>query len=474
MASIALMGLLTGFAKGAKERAEREREENEELIKTRLKLASVAKQKRETETAARKTALTERYNTISPFLDGSESEVVKLALISNEAIAKDFVERKSRGESVDFDSYLVRNNDKIPTNFESVQKYIDTISAAPAPVAPEQMRAAFGEERGFLGARTGVSPGRAERIARTLGGGASASQLLAYEQAAPVAGEPLMDYARINTELYPKEIKKPEEQLEHLQGKVVQFTRQFGENDERTQKAKQELAVTQAAIETLSEPQQNWSKRRNQLVAIIAGTATPGEKARAEVELRRGDAIDKNQLSPGDLFKFAQTAGSTAVSKKFGSEVGKNIAIVPTQEGGSTYQYIGAPSDELRRQVEATYESAVRAIFNRYVDPVTQQPINDAYRSVMDALLPRVTPAAPVETPAAAPPVRVSSTASAVPSTAPTAAPARSTGLGARPAPAQPSVNVAEARRNAQQAIAQGANAEAVKKRFKELTGQDY
>lgn len=199
MASIALMGLLTGFAKGAAERVEKEQEENEELIRTRLKLAAVAKQKRETETTARKTALTERYSTISPFLDGSESETEKLALISNEAIAKDFVERKSRGESVDLGSYLVINKDKIPTNFESVQKYIDTISAAPAPVAPDQMQAAFGEERGFLGARTGVSPGRAERIARTLGSGATAAELLAYEKTAPVAGEPLMDYARFGT-----------------------------------------------------------------------------------------------------------------------------------------------------------------------------------------------------------------------------------------------------------------------------------
>lgn len=199
MASIALMGLLTGFAKGAAERIEKEQEENEELIRTRLKLAAVAKQKRETETTARKTALTERYSTISPFLDGSESETEKLALISNEAIAKDFVERKSRGESVDLGSYLVTNKDKIPTNFESVQKYIDTISAAPAPVAPDQMQAAFGEERGFLGARTGVSPGRAERIARTLGSGATAAELLAYEKTAPVAGEPLMDYARFGT-----------------------------------------------------------------------------------------------------------------------------------------------------------------------------------------------------------------------------------------------------------------------------------
>ena len=135
MASIALTGLLTGLALGTAEKIKREREENEELITTRLKLAAVNKQKREAEVAAKKTALTERYSSISPFLSGTETEEEKLALISNDAIAKDFIDRRGKGEALDLSSYLITNKDKIPKSFETVQKYIDSLSAAPAGVS---------------------------------------------------------------------------------------------------------------------------------------------------------------------------------------------------------------------------------------------------------------------------------------------------------------------------------------------------
>ena len=59
------------------------------------------------------------------------------------------------------------------------------------------MQAALGDTRGFLGARTGVSAGRAEKIAGALGAG-SAAELFAYEHMEPVSAEPLMDVARIN------------------------------------------------------------------------------------------------------------------------------------------------------------------------------------------------------------------------------------------------------------------------------------
>lgn len=489
MASIALMGLLTGFAKGAAQRVEKEREENEELIKTRLKMAAVTKQKRDAEAAARRTALTERYSTISPYLDGSESEEQKLALISNEAIAKDFAERKSRGDPVNLQDYIVTNKEKIPTGFTSVQQYIDSISAAPAPIATEQMQSAFGSQRGFLGARTGVSAGRAEKIASSLGSGATAAQLLAYENAPAVSEEPLMDVARINAELYPKNIKKPEDQLEHLQGKVVQFTRQFGEDDPRTTKALEELATTESAIRTLTPTQRSWSKRRNELVAIVASPdTTVPEKDKAEVEIMRGDGIDKNMLSPGDLFKFAQTAGTNAVARKYGSLVGKDIAVTANADGSSSYTYIGDPGADVKKDIDAVYASAVRSVAGRFVDPMTRAPISDAYKAAIDSLLSgigtapanpvtpptaatapatRVTPAAPAAAPAA--------TRSAAPAAPPQAASATATpprGLGARTDVAVPP-NIVKLREEAQDAIARGADPAAVRQRFKRETGRD-
>ena len=233
MASIALMGLLTGFAKGASARIEKEREDNEALIQSRLKMAAINKQKRQAEIEARKTALTERYSALTPFLDGSEAEEEKLALLSNDAITKDFVDRRSRGEVVDLKQYLVMNKEKVPQNFTSVQQYIDTLSAAPQPVDPEQMQAALGDTRGFLGARTGVSAGRAEKIAGALGAG-SAAELLAYERMEPVSAEPLMDVAKINVEMFPQAPKSLDDQIERQTSVVSSVADKFGEDSEQT------------------------------------------------------------------------------------------------------------------------------------------------------------------------------------------------------------------------------------------------
>lgn len=456
MASIALIGLLTGFAKGAASRIEKEREENEELIKTRLKMAAVTKQKRDVEAAARRTALTERYSTISPYLDGSESEEQKLALISNEAIAKDFAERKSRGDPVNLQDYIVTNKEKIPTGFKSVQQYIDSISAAPAPIAPEQMQAAFGDQKGFLGIRTGVRAGRAEKIASSLGSGATAAQLLAYENAPSVSAEPLMDVASINAALYPKDIKKPEDQLDHIQGKVVQFRRQFGPDDPRTRKAIDELDATTAAIKTLSPDQFNWNKRRPELVGIIASpTTSVPDKIRAENELLRGDGIDKNMLSASDLSRFAQTAGTNAVARKFGSLVDKSIAVVTNNDGSTSYKYIGDPGEDVKKEIDSVFAAAVRNAAKRYVDPLTQDYINDAYRTAIESLLAGIgtAPAAPVPSPNASqqPAARTPAAASS----------------------SSPPPNIDEERQKALKAIAEGRDPVLVRQRFKEKTGRD-
>jgi hypothetical protein len=52
--ALALLGALAGFASGAAARVEKEREDNEELLKSRLKLAAINKKKREEELNARK------------------------------------------------------------------------------------------------------------------------------------------------------------------------------------------------------------------------------------------------------------------------------------------------------------------------------------------------------------------------------------------------------------------------------------
>lgn len=532
MASIALMGLLTGFAKGAAARIEKEKEENEALIQSRLKMAAINKKKREAEIEARKTALTERYSALTPFLDGSEAEEEKLALLSNDAITKDFVDRRSRGEVVDLKQYLVMNKEKVPQNFTSVQQYIDTLSAAPQPVAPEQMQAALGDTRGFLGARTGVSAGRAEKIAGALGAG-SAAELLAYERMEPVSAEPLMDVARINVELFPSSPKSLDDQIERQASVVSSTADRFGEDSEQTKEAVIRLNTLRQRKDVLDPDQQTFANRLDRLKTTALFDEDPAKREQAKKLLADAARLGKegegrklpSAMSMNNLLK---DAASKAVSSEFGQLIGSGIVIgTATDEGGNTfntYRYVGGNPQEQAR-IEATARKAMKNVVDTWLD-LDGNPLSEDIATALavngilrkdgkfqwDVAMP------PAEQ--KAPPTRTSATASQPANTTgrlailqqelaeeqsnlsktqdPTAkrriednisalnreiatVSRSSGGLGARPQPApaaaQParaSVNIAEARRNAQAAIAQGADAAAVRKRFKEMTGQDF
>ena len=107
--SVALMGFLTGLAKGSTERIKKEREDNEALIENRLKMAATNKLRREKEREAQRALLNERYSTISSYLPADATEEQKLALVSNEAIAKEYVAKRSAGADIDLNKFLVVN-----------------------------------------------------------------------------------------------------------------------------------------------------------------------------------------------------------------------------------------------------------------------------------------------------------------------------------------------------------------------------
>lgn len=304
MGAIALTGLLTGLALGGAERRKKEREENEELITTRLKIAAVNKQKRDVETSARKKELMDRYITISPYLDGSESEEQKLALLSNDVFAKGFVEKKSAGEVVDLDAYIQRNQDKLPKNFSTVQKYIDSISTTLEPVAPEQMQAALGEQRGFMGARTGVSPGRAERIARTMGSGASAAELLAYEQPATSAGDPLMGYARFGTITAEESFKTLESKAQKLRLKRLKE-----QDSDKQAMLDDEIDITEQSM--LAHKEATTARTPEQKQRTVADiTSSTNRYVNTRMQQRYGNdwlafSEEKTQLLPdGTVYTF--------------------------------------------------------------------------------------------------------------------------------------------------------------------------
>lgn len=477
--ALALLGLMTGLAKGAASRVEKQREENESLVKTRLQLAAINKKKREAEIEARKKELSDRYSSVQPFLYEGLTEEQKLALVSNEAITKDFVERRSRGEQVDVNNYLITVKDKIPTNFKSVQEYINTISAPPTAMTEEQMQGAFGRQEGILGANIGVSPGRAERIAAGLGGG-TAAELLAYENMQPVEAEPLADIARINVALFPREPKTLDEQITQAESVVSATADEFGEDSTQTDAAISRLETLRQRKSVLDPDQQSFATMLDRAKAAVANAKEPDQLKTAQQRLDRLIAIGKEGQgrklpSPASMNNLLTDAAAKAVARTYGPLIGQGIVTGSERdaEGNtfSTYRYTGGDA-EMRARIEATARSAMRTVAETFMDSdgspispdlITALSVNGvSFDPKTGKFNWTYTPPAAVQTtaPAAASAQRVQTPASQ-------AAPVRQ-GLGARPA------NIAEVRRNAQAAIAQGAPEAEVRKRFKEMTGQDF
>lgn len=480
--SIALLGLLGGFAKGASERIEKEREDNEELIKTRLKMAALNKDKRDKELDARRTALEERLALVSPYFettgDLEQDEKLKLGLISSPEIAKQFAER-AQSERVDPTKFLVLNDKLIPAGFTSVKEYIASLTQKPAAATEEQMKAAFDQE-GFLGAKTGVGMKKAEKIAGALGAG-SAAELLAYEKTEPLA-DPLLEMAKVNVTLFPRAPKTLDEQTTQQASVVSAIIDQFGEESAQAKEAVTRWNTLLQRKRVLDPEQQTYSAMLDALKKTALTSEDPDERDKAKKMLeeaaRLGKAGEGRKLpSAMSMNNLLKDAASKAVSSEFGQLIGSGIVIgTATDEGGNTfntYRYVGGNPQEQAR-IEATARKAMKNVVDTWLD-LDGNPLSEdiatalAVNGILRDKDGRFQWAVPT------PPPVVTQT--------PTRTEQPSQGLAARPQPAtaaqpaQParaSVNIAEARRNAQAAIAQGADAAAVRKRFKEMTGQDF
>jgi hypothetical protein len=274
---LALLGALAGFAQGLGSRVEKEREENEELVKTRLQLAAVNKKKREEEAKAIREELSGRYAEVMPWLEPTTDEAVKLALISNPEIAKQFAQRRRDGETIDAATFVREKADEIrkkaPKGFETVRKYIDSFGVAPTPMTEEQMQQAFGQKEGFMGFNVGTKPGRAEKIASGLGVG-SARELLAYENMQPLQKEPLADLATINTEQYGPMVDSVEKAYEKSQMNLFNAERRLNKDDPRLIRLREDTEALKAQIEA---PVKSLDERANKLASQLQMAESEGD-----------------------------------------------------------------------------------------------------------------------------------------------------------------------------------------------------
>lgn len=410
--SIALTGLLTGFAKGAKERIEKEREENEALIESRLKLANTNKLKREKERDAQKALLNQRYDLVSGYLPADATEEQKLALISNETVAKEFAAMRTKGEEVDLNKFLVINKDKIPQGFTSVRQYIDTIAAAPTALSQEQMQQAFGETRGFLGARTGVSAGRAEKLAQQYG--APAAELLAYEQPQQLPQMP--EVARMNVEMLKEVEKEPKSQEEMLKRARAQQTRAKLAGDNESYEQFKSLGD---AIESdMTKPLKSMEDRAQRLLNAMVDAQTPEEKAKIQSELSvvqsaiKGHKMATSTEQPEGSKPKTVAAIDSSIRRYVGTRMREDT-------GASWYKYteeksmdlpdgtkftfrgvkVDMPPDEQRKMFAAERQYMRQGLLeNNYINK-NGVPAYDAVREVMNNLgLSGSMPTAPQQT----------------------------------------------------------------------------
>jgi len=398
MAAIALAALASGFLTGAAKRVTREREESEELIQNRLKMAVLNKKASDEKRAARRDELQQRLEMVSPFFqstgDPEMDEKLKLGLISSPLIAKQFAEQ-AQNEVVDPKKFLRLQADKIPKNFTSVKDFIAGAGEAPEPVAPDQMQGML-SRTGFLGADVGVSPERADRLARSLGAG-SAAELLSYDSREPVDTTSLMELATINFDLYPAKLKTPKEQAEHIKSKIIQY--ELTRNKAEADNAKIELGRLEAVLATMTPEEASWTERRNKLLSVVASDrSTPEAKAKALAEIRRGDAVGA-PLSPDLLLKTATLAGTSALNNVYGPLIGNGITLLTAADGSTSFQIIpGTEAEQKQTDIRKTYEDGVRSVLRLVVDPVTQLP-NPSYEAVFRAFAmgfkPKETPPAP-------------------------------------------------------------------------------
>jgi len=223
-----------------------------------------------------------------------------------------------------------------------------------------------------------------------------------------------------------------------------------------------ELAVFQSMEAKVPTKQAEWSEQKIKLANRVIKGGKDGKEAQAEldkmVEVEAREVRQKHVKPAGEgegkvpalgtLNSFARDAGSRAVEAVHGKQLGKELSRTQMPDGTISLQYIG-DNPEFAAQVENTRRTAAMKALSLYpADSRDVQAVLKTYEPVSAA--PAIAePAVPAKP--------------ALPVIAPKNAPAT----------AAPKLSIGQERATALDAIRQGANEAAVKKRFKETTGQD-
>lgn len=392
--SVALTGFLTGFAKGAKERIEKEKEENEAFIANRLKTAATNRLLRQKEVEAQKQLLKDRLESVSAFLPPDATEEQKLALMSNKDIAETFVAARKDNPNLDLNKFLVMNKDKVPKNFTSVQQYLDTISAAPTPVAQEQIDT-IRQTQGAFGARVGAN---VEKMAQQYG--VSAGELLAYEQ--PMTTPELPQFASINLETL-RDLPSADKILSNAKTEAFNAVTEFGKNSPEAKaaiakfndlqnitKAQEEVTAEvrlgrvtakMASLDSKSPEYKQLAGERDRLNALVRSN-----KAAQRIPGEGGDDSGYNESKIAATVRNIRQAQAVALERAglvkndvvMTTSIDGSITFTPKNAGRFTESVTNIMNsvalDYLAPIADKPYAVAARRILLRPVDPLTPAP----------------------------------------------------------------------------------------------------
>ena len=434
-----LTGFLTGVAKGANERIEKEREDEEALITSRLKTAYVNRTKREEEARTKRENARARRDEVDVLFPAASLEQ-RLALVASPLI---FEQAKKSAGSVDLNELLVINKDKIPKNLTSVNDFIASIQGRPEGTAT----ATEMQSREVFGVNVTPSKGRIESLASPYGG--SAADLLAYETVSDSIEVP--QFASLNLDALKKN-KTSKERLEEANAAATQAAIEFGEGTPQAKAAMDNYNKIKTLDELLNPTQAKWATYVSGLKLAMA-TGTPEQKAAAEAEFKREvvriEAMStKEKETPlpamSSLSNMIARTKLEAMKQKFGNKLDDNLRVIYAEDGSASFQYIGTDL-AMQEKIRQHGLDAAASIAELYLDK-DGRPLSRDMKTVLisqgykfDSEGRMTTPAAPpaATTPAAttpaAPPAATTPAAPPAATTPAPAAPAATT-----PAPAAP------------------------------------
>ena len=421
----AWLSFLGGYAKGANEEIDKQREKEEQYIQDRMKMAAATrlqKQKEAENQRAELKASLGKLSTYENFKNADQAE--QIALLGNAELREQWLKNPTQPIS----SVIVPNKEKL-SQYKSTQDYIDRVVAKPKAV-DEQTMSAFQQPRSVFGATTGTNmEGLAQNAARF---GMKPEEALGWEQGA-VEMPDGTDFGTIKNEaLAPDTFEGMFAEVEK-KGAAA-----FKAKDPAAMKAAQEeaMAIKAAAAAYAAEKKVDIDNEIN-AVAVAASKVDPKspeykqlmqKKARLEMIKRHGvpqkgeGGGDGDKLSQSGFARAMSNGGVKALQEFLGNEAPKGQYIIPptTPEGQPTIAFdkLNKERQDAARAIVQKSQLATAMIQLRGQPPKTRQDIAALQEvGIYDLYMKQVSGETPSAAPTVTPPPKPAVTQPAKPAT---------------------------------------------------------